>query len=45
MEIDGVKTPFELDDKGKLTTIKGERKTGWERVEEGIITLLYSLLL
>lgn len=35
LEIDGVKTPFELDDEGKLTTIKGERKTGWERVENG----------
>lgn len=35
LNIDGVQTPFELGEDGKLTTVKKEKKTGWERVEKG----------
>lgn len=35
LNIDGVQTPFELGEDGKLTAVKKEKKTGWERVEKG----------
>ena len=37
LNIDGVQTPFVLGKDGKLTTVKKEKKTGWERVEKGDI--------
>lgn len=42
LNIDGVQIPFELGKDGKLTTVKKEKKTGWERVEKGDAYLSYA---